>query len=83
MACNKYRASHLVQVRAINRDYYHRHRERITQQQRDRRALARQRKQIPFGKLRALADVCSQRLIQLELCYARPTEEEKAGPRAE
>ena len=24
-ACNRYRASHLEQVRAINRDYYHRH----------------------------------------------------------
>ena len=43
-ACDRYRASHLEQVRAINRDYYNRHRERITQQQRDRRALAKQKK---------------------------------------
>ena len=35
-ACDRYRTSHLEQVLAINRDYYHRHRERITQQQRDR-----------------------------------------------
>ena len=83
MACNKYRASHLEQVGAINRDYYHRDRERITQQQRDRRALARQIKQNPFRQLRALADVCSQRLIELDHSYARPTKEEKTGPRTE
>ena len=78
-ACEKYRASHLEQVRALNRDYYHRHREKITQQQRNRRALAKQRKQNPFRALRALADVCSQRLIELEHRYAKPAEEETAG----
>ena len=38
LACNRYRAGHLSQVRALNRDYYHRHRDRIVQQQRDRGA---------------------------------------------
>ena len=38
LACNRYRATHSAQVRALNRDYYHRHRDRIVQQQRDRRA---------------------------------------------
>ena len=33
-ACNRYRATHLAQVRWINRDYYHRNRDRIVQQQR-------------------------------------------------
>ena len=64
LACNRYRAGHLSQVRAPNRDYYHRHRERIVQQQRDRRARVRQTKQ-PFRKLRALADVCAARLLEL------------------
>ena len=64
LACNRYRAGHLSQVRALNRDYYHRHRERIVQQQRDRRARVRQTKQ-PFRKLRALADVCAARLLEL------------------
>ena len=85
-ACNKYRASHLEQVRAINRDYYHRHRERITQQQRDRRARTKQkRQQTPFRALRALADVCSVRLLELEHGYAKiePASEKKAGPRKE
>ena len=68
-----------MQVRAINRDYYHRHRERIVQQQRDRRAA----KKNPFRSLRALADVCTVRLIELEHGYARAAQdEEKAGPRA-
>ena len=31
LACNRYRAKHLAQVRALNRDYYHRHRDRIVQ----------------------------------------------------
>ena len=56
-ACDRYRASHLEQVRAINRDYYHRHQEKITQQQRDRRVRAKQKKQNPFRAFRALADV--------------------------
>ena len=64
LACNRYRAGHLSQVRALNRDYYHRHRERIVQQQRDRRARVRQTKQ-PFRKLWALADVCAARLLEL------------------
>ena len=64
LACNRYRAGHLSQVRAPNRDYYHRHRERIVQQQRDRRARVRQTKQ-RFRKLRALADVCAARLLEL------------------
>lgn len=79
LACDKYWASHLEQVRAINRDYYHRHRQKITQQQQNRRARAKQRKQ-SFRALRALADVCSTCLIELE--HAQPVEE-KAGPRAE
>ena len=82
-ACQRYRASHLPQVRALNREYYHRHRERIVQQQRDRRALAKQQKENPFRQLRALADVCSARLIEIVLGYAKAAQdEEKAGPRA-
>ena len=84
LACDKYRASHLEQVRAINRDYYHRHRERLTQQQRDRRARAKQQKQSPFRALRALADVCASRLLELEHGYAKiEPAPEKAGPRKE
>ena len=83
-ACYRYRATHLAQVRLINRDYYHRNRDRIVHQQRERRALAKQSKQTqqtpsPFRKLRALADVCSSRLIELDHGYAR-AEQEKAGP---
>ena len=70
-ACDRYRASHLEQVRAINRDYYHRHREKITQQQRDRRARAKQQRQNPFWALRALADVCSARLLEFNHGYAK------------
>ena len=76
LACNRYRASHLAQVRYINRDYYHRNRDRIVQQQRDRRAA----KKNPFRQLRALADVCSQRLIELDNGYAREAEEEDTRP---
>ena len=76
LACNRYRASHLAQVRYINRDYYHRNRDRIVQQQRDRRAA----KKNPFRQLRALADVCSQRLIELDHGYAREAEEEDTRP---
>ena len=36
-ACQRYRATHLAQVRFINRVYYHKNRERIVQQQRNRR----------------------------------------------
>ena len=80
-ACNRYRAGHLSQVRALNRDYYRRHRERIVQQQRIRRAQNRQTPS-PFRKLRALADVCAARLLELEHGYARiaPAPQEKAGP---
>ena len=81
LACNRYRAGHLAQVRALNRDYYHRHRDRIVQQQRIRRARNRQTPS-PFRKLRALADVCAARLLELEHGYARiaPAPQEKAGP---
>ena len=70
--------------RWINRDYYHRNRDRLVQQQRERRTLAKQNKPTPrpFQKLRALADVCSARLIELDHGYAR-AEQEKAGPRKE
>ena len=81
LACNRYRATHSAQVRALNRDYYHRHRDRIVQQQRDRRARVRQTPN-PFRKLRALADVCAARLLELDHGYARiaPAPEEKTGP---
>ena len=83
LACNRYRAGRLSQVRALNRDYYRRHRERIVQQQRVRRAKKRQNKQAPFQKLRALADVCAARLLELEHGYARiapAPQEKKTGP---
>ena len=78
LACNRYRAGHLSQVRALNRDYYHRHRDRIVQQQRVRRARNRQTPS-PFRKLRALADVCAARLLELDHGYARiaPAPQEK------
>ena len=81
LACNRYRAGHLSQVRALNRDYYRRHRDRIVQQQRDRRARNRQTPN-PFRKLRALADVCAARLLELDHGYARitPAPQEKTGP---
>ena len=81
LACNRYRAGHLAQVRAVNRDYYRRHRDRIVQQQRIRRARNRQTPS-PFRKLRALADVCAARLLELDHGYARiaPAPQEKAGP---
>ena len=81
LACNRYRAKHSAQVRALNRDYYQRHRDRIVQQQRDRRARNRQTPS-PFRKLRALADVCSARLLEREHGYARiaPAPQEKTGP---
>ena len=81
LACNRYRATHSAQVSALNRDYYHRHRDRIVQQQRDRRARVRQTPN-PFRKLRALADVCAARLLELDHGYARiaPAPQEKTGP---
>ena len=80
LACNRYRAGHLSQVRALNRDYYRRHRDRIVQQQRDRRARARQTPN-PLRKLRALADVCAARLLEVEHGYARiAPAPDKAGP---
>ena len=80
LACNRYRAAHSAQVRALNRDYYHRHRERIVQQQRDRRARVRQTPS-PFRKLRALADVCAARLLELDHGFTRiAPAPDKAGP---
>ena len=81
LACHRYRAGHLSQVRALNRDYYHRHRDRIVQQQRDRRARNRQTPN-PFRKLRELADVCAARVLELEHGYTKiaPAPQEKTGP---
>ena len=81
LACNRYRAKHSVQVRHLNRLYYHRNREQIVQQQRDRRA--RERQSSPFRKLRALADVCAARLLEEEHGYARiePTPKIEEGSR--
>ena len=81
LACHRYRAKHLAQIRHLNRDYYHRNRERIVQQQRDRHARVQQNKQHPFRKLRALADVCAARLLELDHGYARiEPAPDKAGP---
>ena len=82
LACNRYRAGHADQVRALNRAYYRRHRDQIVQQQRDRRARARETP-IPFRKLRALADVCAAKVLELEHGYTRiapAPQEKKAGP---
>ena len=82
LACNRYRAGHADQVRALNRAYYRRHRDQIVQQQRDRRARARETPN-PFRKLRALADVCAAKVLELEHGYARiapAPQEKKAGP---
>ena len=79
----RYRAKHLAQIRYLNRDYYHRNRERIVQQQRDRRARVQQNKQTPspFRKLRTLVDVCAARLLELNHGYARiEPAPDKAGP---
>ena len=38
LACLRYRKKNLDRIRHLNRDYYHRHREQIVQQQRVRRA---------------------------------------------
>ena len=84
LACNRYRAGHLAQVRAVNRAYYRRHRDQIVQQQRDRRARNRQSSPSPFRKLRALADVCSAQLLELNHGYTKiapaPQAKEKTGP---
>ena len=82
LACNRYRAGHLAQVRAVNRKYYRRNRDKIVQQQRDRRARNRQTLPSPFRKLRALADVCAAQLLELNYGYTRiaPAPQEKAGP---
>ena len=78
LACNRYRAGHLSRVRALNRDYYRRHCDRIVQQHRC--AKVRQTKQ-PFRKLQALADVCAARLLELEHGYAKIAPAPvKAGP---
>ena len=82
LACHRYRAAHSDQVRALNRKYYHRHRDKIVQQQRDRRARIRQTPS-PFRKLQALADVCAARLLELDHGYARiapAPQENKTGP---
>ena len=82
LACNRYRAGHADQVRALNRSYYHRHRDQIVQQQRDRRARARETPN-PFRKLRALADVCAAKVLELEHGYTRiapAPQEKKTGP---
>ena len=79
-ACRRYRTKNAAFVRLLNRDYYHRHREHIVQQQRDRRAKHRQTRESPFRQLRALADVCAARLIELEHGYARIAPK-TAGPR--
>ena len=80
LACNRYRAGHLAQVRAVNRKYYRRNRDKIVQQQRDRRARIRQTPS-PFRKLRALADVCAARLLELDHGYARiAPAPDKTGP---
>ena len=80
LACQRYRTKNAAFVRLLNRDYYQRHREHITQQQRERRARVRQSQESPFRKLRALADVCAARLLELEYGYAR-IEPQKEGPR--
>ena len=79
LACLRYRTKNAAYVRLLNRDYYHKHREQIVQQQRDRRARDRQTKESPFRKLRALADVCSSRLLELKYGYTSIAPK-KAGP---
>ena len=80
-ACQRYRTKNAAFVRLCNRDYYRRHREHITQQQRNRRAKYRQARESPFRKLRALADVCTTRLLELSHGYT-PIEPKTAGPRS-
>ena len=83
LACNRCRAAHGAQVRAVNRAYYHRNRDKIVQQQRDRRARNKQSFPNPFRKLRALADVCAAKVLELEHGYTRiapAPQEKKTGP---
>ena len=79
-ACYRYRATHLAQVRYINRCTITETATRWFISIR-RRALAKQNKQTPspFRELRALADVCSARLMELDHGHAR-AEQEKAEP---
>ena len=79
-ACLRYRTKNAAYVRLCNRDYYHRNREYLTQRQRERRAKHRQARESPFRKLRALADVCATRLLELSHGYT-PIEPKTAGPR--
>ena len=83
LSCQRYRSSHREQVRSLNRLYYHRNREQIVQQQRERRARERESSESPFRKLRALADVCASRLLELEHGYTRiePTPQVEEGSR--
>ena len=67
--CHRYRATHLAQVRYINRVYYHRNRDRIVQQQRDRRA------QQLAEKKRAMGDKGWKELQRVN--YARRAESER------
>ena len=72
LACNRYRAKHSAQVRLVNRNYYHRNRDQIVQQQRDRRARNRQSPSpSPFRKLRAFADVCAARVLEEDYGFGR------------
>ena len=83
LACNRYRAAHLAQVRAVNRKYYRRNRDKIVQQQRDRSARNKQSFPNPFRKLRALADVCAAKVLELEHGFTRiapAPQEKKTGP---
>ena len=82
LACLRYRKKNPDLVRQLNRDYYHRHREQIVQQQRDRRTRDRQDRESPFRKLRALADVCAARLLELNHGYTQ-IEPKKEGPRGQ
>ena len=84
LACLRYRKKNPDLVRQLNRDYFYRNREQIVQQQRDRRAKNRQVRESPFRKLRALADVCAARLLEVEHGYARiEPAAQKEGPRDE
>ena len=83
LACLRYRTKNPDLVRQLNRDYYRRNREYLTQRQRERRARDRQTKEGPFRKLRALADVCTARLLELEHIYARIEPKKKEGPRGQ
>ena len=50
-ACNRYRDTHLAQVRLMNRIYYHKNRKKIVQQQRNKRAAKKSVPEIEsFGR---------------------------------